>query len=87
MTDVAGLVEKFADAHPMVRRTIVKGVLEALIDGLKICNRVTHLGGDVSLSQVELREYTFLSARIELSIQLENGSPHARHEISASRDN
>ena len=48
MTDVAGLVEKFGDAHPMVRRTIVKGAPDGLIDGLQICNRVTHLGGDVS---------------------------------------
>ena len=48
MTDVAGLVEKFDDAHPMVRRTIVKGAPEGLLDGLQISNRVTHLGGDVS---------------------------------------
>ena len=47
MTDVPGLVESFGDAHPMVRRSIVKGAPEGLIDGLQICNRVTHLGGDV----------------------------------------
>ena len=87
MTDVAGLVEKLDDAHPMVRRNIVKGAPEALIDGLQIFNRVTHFGGDVSLSQVELREYSFLSARIELPKQHEHASPHARHGILASRDN
>ena len=87
MTDVAGLIEKLDEAHPMVKRTIVKGKPEALIDGLQTCNRVTHLERDGMLSQVELREYSFLSARIELAIQLEHASPHSRHGILASRNN
>ena len=86
MTDVAGLVEKFNDAHLTVRRTIVKGAPEALIDGLQICKRVTR-GEDIRLSHAELRAYTSLSARIELAIQLEHASPHERNEILASRDN